>query len=496
MTARSPWLVLAVVSSALFLIVVDMTVLYTALPTLTRDLDASATEKLWIVNAYSLVVAGLLPGAGALGDRYGHRRMFMIGLVLFGAASLAAGFAPSSATLIAARAGLAVGAAAMMPATLSIIRQTFDDPGQRALAIGIWAAVASGGAALGPVIGGALLEHFHWGAVFLVNLPVVLVAFVLAALLVPSGKAQGHHPFDPLGSAQVLVGLVGVTLAIKEIAKPQPSLAVLALSALIGVLALTLFLRRLRRHANPMIDLTLFHDPRFAGGVIGAVVSAAALLGVQLAITQRLQLVEGMSPLQAGLFILPVPLAAFVAGPAAGLMLARVAAGRLLAAALAVSGAGILIYWLGFGRPGIELASFAVLGAGIGAAMTAASSAIMLNAPADRAGMAASVEEVSYELGGAFGIAILGSLMAGIYSAAFLNAGGGFGASAADSLDGALMLAPTLPPDQAQRLLAVANGAFDRATGAVALTAAVALLGAALWIGRISRADRGLSQPA
>ena len=192
MTARSPWLVLAIVSSALFLIVIDMTVLYTALPTLTRDLEASATEKLWIVNAYSLVVAGLLPGAGALGDRYGHRRMFTIGLAIFGAASLAAGFAPTSATLITARAGLAVGAAAMMPATLSIIRHTFEDPDDRALAIGIWAAVASGGAALGPVIGGALLEHFHWGAVFLINLPVVLAALALTAAFVPQGQGHGH----------------------------------------------------------------------------------------------------------------------------------------------------------------------------------------------------------------------------------------------------------------------------------------------------------------
>lgn len=495
MTTPSPWLVLAVVSSALFLIVIDMTVLYTALPTLTRDLDASATEKLWIVNAYSLVVAGLLPGAGALGDRYGHRLMFMIGLVIFGAASLAAGFAPTSAALIAARAGLAVGAAAMMPATLSIIRHSFDDPDQRALAIGIWAAVASGGAALGPVIGGALLQHFHWGAVFLVNLPVVLVALALTLAFVPRGKGHGHHPFDPVGSLQALVGLVGVTLAIKEIAKPQPSLAVVLLSAYIGLATLALFFRRLRRSASPMIDLTLFRDPRFAGGVVGAVVSAAALLGVQLAITQRLQLVQGMSPLKAGLFILPVPLAAFVAGPLAGIMLGRIGAGRLLAGSLAVSGAGVLSYWAGIGQPGIELASFAVMGGGIGAAMTAASTAIMLNAPADRAGMAASAEEVSYELGGALGIAILGSLMAGIYSATLSWAGNG-AALATDSLDGALALAATLPDDQAQRLLFLAKGAFDRATGAVALTAGLVLLGAALWVGRIDRAGVRVQQRA
>ncbi|MTD99122.1 MFS transporter [Paracoccus sp. YIM 132242] len=495
MPARSPWLVLAVVSSALFLIVIDMTVLYTALPTLTRDLGASATEKLWIVNAYSLVVAGLLPGAGALGDRYGHRRMFMIGLVIFGAASLAAGFAPSSALLIAARALLAVGAAAMMPATLSIIRHTFEDPDQRAFAIGIWAAVASGGAALGPVIGGALLEHFHWGAVFLVNLPVVLAALAMTAAFVPAGKGHGHHPFDPAGSLQILVGLVGVTLAIKEIARPDPSGWVLVLSAGVGLAALTLFFRRLRRQANPMIDLTLFRDPRFAGGVIGAVVSAAALLGVQLAITQRLQLVQGLSPLQAGLFVLPIPLASFVAGPVAGLMLGRLGAGRLLAATLGISGAGILIYAAGFGHRGVELLSFTLMGAGIGAAMTAASSAIMLNAPTDRAGMAASVEEVSYELGGALGIAMLGSLMAGIYSAN-LAAAGGWGPEATDSLDGALALAATLPAPQAGRLLDIANAAFDRATGVVALTAGLTLLGAAFWVGRIDRAGKAVQQGA
>ncbi|MFC3630380.1 MFS transporter [Paracoccus angustae] len=494
MTARSPWLVLAIVSSALFLIVIDMTVLYTALPTLTRDLDASATDKLWIVNAYSLVVAGLLPGAGALGDRYGHRRMFIVGLAVFGLASLLAGFAPSTTALIAARVLLAVGAAAMMPATLSIIRQSFEDPDDRSLAIGIWAAVASGGAALGPVIGGALLQHFHWGAVFLVNLPVVAVALVLTLAFVPRGQGHGHHPFDPVGSVQALVGLVGMTLAIKEIAKPDPSAAVLVLSALGGLAALALFVRRLRRSASPMIDLALFRDPRFSGGVIGAVVSAAALLGVQLVITQRLQLAEGMSPLEAGLFVLPIPLAAFVAGPVAGMMLGRMGAGRLLSASLGISGAGILAYWAGFGQPGAELASFAVTGAGIGAAMTAASSAIMLNAPADRAGMAASVEEVSYELGGALGIAILGSLMAGVYSASF--AARGFGGEAADSLDGALALAATLPAPQADSLLALAHGAFDRATGAVALAAGLILLAAAFWVGRIDRGGKAVQQGA
>lgn len=185
MTSRNRWLVLAIVSSALFLIVIDMTVLYTALPRLTHDLGATASEKLWIVNAYPLVVAGLLPGLGTLGDRLGHRRLFMAGLAVFGMASLFAAYAPSPSVLIATRVLLAVGAAMMMPATLSIIRLTFTDEDERAFAIGVWAAVASGGAALGPVVGGLLLEYFWWGSVFLINVPVVAVAFALAAALLP-----------------------------------------------------------------------------------------------------------------------------------------------------------------------------------------------------------------------------------------------------------------------------------------------------------------------
>ncbi|WP_345483447.1 MFS transporter [Shinella granuli] len=183
MSRGKRWLVLAVVSSALFLIVIDMTVLYTALPKLTHALSATAAEKLWIVNAYPLVVAGFLPGLGTLGDRLGHKQMFMAGLIVFGLASLGAAFAPSPALLIAARVALAAGAAMMMPATLSLIRLTFTDEKERAFAIGIWAAVASGGAALGPVVGGLLLEYFWWGSVFLINVPVVLVALAASAVL-------------------------------------------------------------------------------------------------------------------------------------------------------------------------------------------------------------------------------------------------------------------------------------------------------------------------
>src|SRR5262249_32818615 len=263
---KSRWLILIVLSSALFLIVIDMTVLYTALPSLARDLGTSASEKLWIINAYALVVAGLLPGLGTLGDRVGHKRMFI--------ASLFAAYSPSPMILIGARALLAVGAAMMMPATLSIIRLTFNDDRERALAIGIWSAVASGGAAVGPLVGGVLLEYFWWGSVFLINVPVVVVALAAASVFIPRRKGSHAMGWDPVGSLQILVGLVGLAYAIEELAKEAPSFLSAAAAAVIGGLALAIFVRRQRRSAAPMFDLTLFENREFALGVVVALVSS------------------------------------------------------------------------------------------------------------------------------------------------------------------------------------------------------------------------------
>src|SRR6516162_6185898 len=266
------WLILLVVSSALFLIVIDMTVLYTALPSLARDLGTSASEKLWIINAYALAVAGL-PGLGTLGDRLGHKRMFVSGLIVFGIASLIAAYSPSPATLIGARALLAVGAAMMMPATLSIIRLTFSDEQERGLAIGIWGAVASGGAAVGPLIGGVLLQHFWWGSVFLINVPVVVAALVAAAVFIPRREGSRDVAWDPVGSLQVLVGLVGLAYAIEELAREAPSLLEAAVAAVIGALALMVFVRRQRRSKAPMLDLKLFENRNFTLAVVVALVS-------------------------------------------------------------------------------------------------------------------------------------------------------------------------------------------------------------------------------
>ncbi|TPM39026.1 MFS transporter [Mesorhizobium sp. B2-3-4] len=483
MSLSNRWLVLAIVSSALFLIVIDMTVLYTALPTLTHDLRATATEKLWIINAYPLVVAGLLPGVGTLGDRLGHKRMFIAGLVVFGLASLCAAFSPTPAWLIAARALLAVGAAMMMPATLSLIRLTFTDEKERAFAIGVWAAVASGGAAFGPVVGGALLEHFWWGSVFLINVPVVLVALLAGMTLLPNRPGNSDHPWDLIGSLQVMVGLIGLTYAVKEFAKRDPSWLAAALAFAVGLVAMVVFVRRQLASRTPLIDFSLFADPRFSAGVATAVVASAALIGVELVFSQRLQLVLGHSPLQAGLIILPIPLAAFIAGPLTGLALPRVGAVRVLWSSLLLAGAMLVAYLLVYrGETWLWLGALSLMGFGFGAAMTAASSVIMLSAPEERAGMAASIEEVSFELGGALGIAFLGSLMSALYTHALVLPRG-IAAQAGDSLDEALLIAERLAPADGAALAGLASTAFDHAFfGVIAAAAALLILvSLAIW---------------
>jgi DHA2 family multidrug resistance protein-like MFS transporter len=489
------WLTLAIVSMALLLIVVDMTVLYTALPTLVHDLGASASTKLWIVNAYTVVVSGFLLGMGALGDRLGYRRMFVAGLAVFGVASLCAAYAPSAGVLIAARALLGVGASMMMPATLAIIRLTFADERERAAAIGVWASVASGGAALGPVVGGVLLEYFWWGSVFLINVPVVLAALVLTLWLIPAHRKSAdapRRPWDFIGSVQALAALVCLVLTIKEFAKASPSLAMAAATGVLALIAMVLFVRRQRRSAAPLVDFRLFRNPYFSGGVIAAIVASVALIGVELVFSQRLQLVAGFTPLQAGLAILPIPLAAFVAGPLAGLLLARTGSRPIILAGLLTTALALCALASNADVQGLgKLAVLVLLGLGVGATITAASNAVMNNAPLENAGMAASIEEVSYELGGVLGVSLLGSVLSWRYTAALAIPDGlGAPASASDGIDAALLAAESMPAHAATQLVALAHTAFDQAFFAVMVVAVLIVVAAACAVVALGWRDR------
>lgn len=478
------WLVLVVVSTALFLISIDMTVLYTALPRLTHDLAASSSQKLWIVNAFPLVMAGLLPTMGLLGDRIGHRRVFLWGLIAFASASLTAAYAPSANVLIAARAFLAVGASMMMPATLSLLRLTFTTDKERSQAIGIWAAVFSGGVAIGPLIGGALLSHFWWGSVFLINVPVVVLALIFTPFIVPAGSRNPERQLDLLNSLLAMVALVSLVYALMEFARPDAGLLQATVAGVAGMTFMVIFVRRQNRSADPMIDFSLFGNGRLTAGVFTAMFATLAGTGVQLVLTQRLQLVIGYSPLHAALFMLPLSISAFVAGSINGFVLHKVGIGRALWTSLIVAATGLIGYAVFRNSSAAEqVASFVVFGFGVGVGSAMASTAIMINAPEDKAGMAASIESVAYELGGVLGVTILGSILSFIYTKALvLPQGIAAPALARDSLDQALLLAEHLSGDATVKLVTQAKTAFDIAfvTVLVAGTAILLLMAAAI----------------
>jgi DHA2 family multidrug resistance protein-like MFS transporter len=483
------WLVLATVSAGLLMVSVDTTVLYTALPALTSDLQADAAQKLWIINAYPLVMAGLLLGAGTLGDRIGHKRMFLTGLALFAAASLLAAFAPSPPVLIAARAFLAVGAAAMLPATLSLIRITFDDEHERGIAIGVWGTMAVLGAALGPIVGGLLLQHFWWGSVFLLNIPVVLLALAATVALVPGGPGHRDRPWDLIASLQAMVALVGLVYVVQEATKPDPAPLAIAGALLAAAAGCSMFVRRQRRQAYPLIDFSLFRNRSLLTGVIAAALAMAATAGIELLLTQRLQLVLGLTPLHAGLIVTAFATGSLPVGVLAGGLLDRTGARPLIGGGLFLGALGVLVTLLltpgaipllGGGRsPAWVVPGLVLVGAGLGIVMVAASAAIISGAPPQRAGMASSIESVSYELGSLAGVTVLGTILTAVY-ASTIHLPATAPAQAAGGIDEARAAAGHLPAGQARTLLDAAASAFNNGyTLALAITAIALAAGSA-----------------
>ncbi|VVP90863.1 Methyl viologen resistance protein SmvA [Pseudomonas fluorescens] len=482
-TTRHRWLVLVIVSMACLLVAIDMTVLYIALPALTRELQASSSEKLWIVNMYPLVIAGLLLGAGTLGNRIGHKRLFISGLFIFGVASLLAAFSSSSPMLIFARALLGVGAAAMMPTTLAIISSTFEDHNERSIAVAIWAVVVSGGAAVGPLIGGLLLEYFWWGAMFVINVPIVLIACWLSGRLIKNIKNDSAQPWDLIASLQIMVALISLVFAINEIARQVPSYEAVAVALVICISVALLFARR-QRSESPLIDRQLFRNPVFCSAFLAGLMGAGCLVAINLVLSQRLQLVVGLSPLQAGLYFLPLSLGALVGGPLSGWFLLRFKNEGLLAFVLTLYAAGIAMFLLSFSYPiFLQMVCLLLLGVCFGACMTAASHTMMSAAGPEREGMAASFDDLTVQLGGALGIAIMGSLMSIVYSRTLsipedtLNA-----ESARDGIDSAILMAEQFPGAVGDSLVMNAHQAFENSVFSVLAAAIIVLLVIAAWV--------------
>jgi MFS transporter, DHA2 family, multidrug resistance protein len=409
---RREWVGLAVIALPCLVVAMDMTVLNLALPALSAELKPSASQLLWIVDAYGFMVAGFLITMGTLGDRHGRKKLLLVGAVLFTLASIAAALADTAAQLVAARALLGVAGATIAPSTLSLIRNMFHDERQRQLAIGIWMAGFSLGGAIGPLVGGVLLQWFHWSAVFWAAVPVMLLLLALGPSLLPEYKDPNAGRIDLASVALVLGAVWALIYGLKKIAELGPDVAWLACSALSVVLG-WLFVRRQSTLAYPLLDITLFRQPRFAAAISAYGLSALAMLGCYIFITQYLQLVLDLSPLHAGLATLPWAVAFVVGSLLTPRLAARFAPVDVLVWGLATAAAGFaLLLPVDGGTTGLVLVvvSAFVMSLGLAPVFTLGNEMIITAAPPERAGAASALSETAAEFSGALGIAVVGSL--------------------------------------------------------------------------------------
>ncbi|MET3927329.1 MFS transporter [Devosia sp. 2618] len=473
---RNRWLVLLAVMMAFTPIVIDMTILHIAVPLLTLALGATGTEILWIIDIYPLMMAGLLVPMGTLADKIGHRRMLLTGLAIFLVASIAAAFAPTAAMLIGARVLLAFGASMVMPSVLATIRHTFEDSRERGIALGLWGTVGSAGAAMGPLAGGFLLEHFWWGSVFLINVPVMLVVWPLAYFTIPKRKPDGGGNWT-IGQALLLIaGLIASVYAIKSGFKSGTAPLITGVTLMAGLGLLALFARQQLRSTSPMLDLTLFARPAISMGMVIALVVSGSLAGVELTIAQELQFVVGRSPLEAGLFMMPLVIASAVGGPLAGYLTSAVGLRAVAVMSLAVAAASLAGLGISdFHNPGIGVIVLMVaLGLSLSIGLTASSIAIMGSAPVEKAGAAGSLEATGYELGAGLGITFFGVLLSASYASSIRLPSGlvDLPANTSHSIGETMTAASQIGGADGQALIEAAGNAFSSAHAMVLLTAA------------------------
>jgi MFS transporter, DHA2 family, multidrug resistance protein len=490
---RREWAGVAVLSLPALLIAMDASVLNLAVPALTREMRPSSVELLWILDAYTFMVAGFLVTMGALGDRIGRRRLLMIGATGFGTASLLAAYAGNPQTLITARLLLGVAGATLAPSTLALIRNMFQDSQQRALAIGVWAASLSAGGAIGPVVGGAILQSFWWGAVFLPAVPVMTILLLAAPRLLPEYRDQDAPKLNTLSVALSLGAILPVVYGLKQVAQDGgswPALVAIAIGVVMGVA----FLQRQRRLEEPLLDTTMFRTSALSISLLANLVGFLVLFGVSLFAAQYLQLVLGIDALQAGLWMLPL-FAGFILGSIlTPLALRRIRATRLMVAGLLVASAGIAVLTRVGAHHGLVVLALGsvMLSVGLAPVFTLVTTIAVGSVPPNRAGSAAAASETTTELGAALGVSILGSVGTAIYRA-HLSAAAPTGlptkasTAAHDSLGAALDVARDLHKEAGATFAAAARAALIDALHAVSLVSAIALLLLAVIVGVLLR---------
>ncbi|WP_369207877.1 MFS transporter [Streptomyces sp. PU-14G] len=496
---RLRWVALAVLVLAVLLVGIDVTVLGLAAPFLSEDLRPSSTQLLWIGDVYSFVIAGLLVSMGSLGDRIGRKKLLLTGSVAFGALSVLTAYAHSAEAMILWRALMGVAGATLMPSTLALIRNIFPDPRERSLAVGIWGAMTAAGTAVGPVVGGFLLEHYWWGSVFLINLPVMAVLVLVGSKLLPESKNPAPGPWDLPSVGLSMIGIIALVYAVKEAAAYGFRWDV-AVTGVVGLAGLYAFVRRQLRLPTPLLDMRLFANRGFSGAVLADLLTILGMSGLVFFLSQFLQMVQDRTPFQAGLAELPAAIGSVVAGLFAGWVARRTSVRGAVSGGLTAVGLALgACLWLQATSSYLLLGSvLLVVGVGAGLAFTVTADVILSAVPKEQAGAASAVSETAYELGAALGIALLGSVVTGVYRSFTTPAGVPEGAAehARQSLGEAVQTAHGLPGGAEHALLDVARDTFTEGLRFGAGFGAVILLAAAVLAWRLLRGQRLEEVPA
>lgn len=493
------WFTLIAICIAVTITSIDNTIMNVGLPSIVRGVGASQAQLQWLIDSYTIVFACLLLTMGAIGDKWGRHRTMMIGLVIFGGFSAVASQADSANSLIVCRGLMGIGGALILPATLAILTNTFEGK-ERSKAIGIWAAVAGIGVAAGPLLGGFLLDHFWWGSIFLINVPICIVAVVMGWFLIPPSKsAEVGHRLDPIGAILSIVALVGLLFGIIEIPEKGWSSPEVLFAVGAGVIFLGLFTWWEMRSDHPMLDLNFFRNPRFSAASMTITINYFVMFGSTFLIVQYFQFILGYSPLKAGVMTAPVAVGLMVMSPQSHKLVARWGTTKVVIMGLLVC-SGVMVCY------GIEsvissdiggIVVRAIFGAGLALTATPATESIMGALPRDRAGVGSAVNDTTRQIGGALGVAVIGSLFAWRYQASLSDLSGlptEVANDAQNSIGKAIQVSKTLPADQAASLLENAKHAYVSGMRVGVWTCALILVGAAILAAKFLPSTPGIPE--